>query len=366
MPLRVALTGGGTGGHTYPVVAVAAAVKQANPQVEFLWIGSGSGPEREVAQQIGVRFVAVPTGKLRRYFSLANLVDIFKVPFGVVEAWFALGRFDPDVLFSKGGFVSYPAVMAAWLHDIPILLHETDAVPGLANRKLASKAALIATSFPVLPAELPYAKSIHTGQPIRRELLAGSAQHARDALKLPKDERLVLAVFGGSQGAVAVNQVIAELLPELLPHYQVIHQVGPDNEEFGRELEQKFGARGYRARGFYTDELADVYAVADVIVSRAGGQLHELAALGKPTVLLPLPGSASDHQVKNADALAKQHAAVMLEAPNLTSQLMLQTLLKLRHDEGLRRQLGANIKRVDQPRAADKIAYWLLRLAELR
>src|SRR3990167_3862438 len=317
MALRIALTGGGTGGHAYPIVAVAAAIKKVEPAAEFFWIGSSFGRERAVAKEVGIRFGAVPTGKFRRYFSLANAIDVIKLPFGVAQAWWLLGLFKPAALFSKGGFVSYPAVIAAWLRDIPILLHETDSMPGLANRRLANKATLIATSFPVLPAELPFAKSVLTGQPIRCELLQGASERARKNLQLSADERPVLAVFGGSQGAVAVNSVIRDLLPELLPHFQVIHQVGPKNIALGQELEKKFGERGYRARGFITDNLADVYALADVVVSRAGGQLHELAALGKAAILLPLPGSASDHQVKNADALAKQHAAIVLEAPNL-------------------------------------------------
>lgn len=366
MALRVVLTGGGTGGHVYPVVAVAAAVKALDPQTKFLWIGSADGQEREVAKASGIRFVSVPTGKFRRYFSLANIIDVFKVPVGVIKAWLRLGAFRPDVIFSKGGFVSYPVVIAAWLRDIPILEHETDYVPGLANRKLARKATLIATSFPVLAAELPYNKTVLTGQPIRPETLQGSTDRAREMFKLPKDDRLVLAIFGGSQGAQAVNEVIGQLLPELLPHYQIIHQVGPKNEEFGKELEQKYGQRGYRARGFLTDELADVYALADVVVSRASGQIHELAALGKPAVLVPLPGSASDHQAKNAEAFAKQHAAIVLEPANLTPQLLMQELLKLRHDEPLRRQLGAAIKRLDQPLAAQKLAYWIVRLAQLK
>jgi len=365
MALRVALTGGGTGGHVYPVVAVAAAVKRQVPDAEFLWVGSSTGQEGEVARASGIKFVTVPTGKVRRYFSLANISDIIKVPFGVIRAVSVLSRFQPHVVFSKGGYVSYPVVVAAWLLDLPILLHETDAVPGMANRKLANKATLIATSFPVLAAELPYAKTVMTGQPIRRETLSGSADRARERLSLTKDERPVLAIFGGSQGAVAVNQVIAELLPELLPQYQVIHQVGPANEAFGKELEEKYGQRGYRARGFFTDDLADVYALADVVVSRASGQTHELAALGKPAIMLPLPGSASDHQTRNAEAFAKQHAAIVLEAANLTPQLLLQELLKLRHDDGARRKLGEAIKRFDQPLAAAKLAYWIVRLAQL-
>ena len=364
--MRLVVTGGGTGGHVYPIVAVMQALRSSESDLEVMWIGSGRGPEKIEAERQQVIFKSVATGKVRRYFSINNVLDIFKIPFGVLQAWFLLGSFKPDVVFAKGGFVSYPVVFAAWLRDIPILLHETDSVPGLANRRLAKKATLIALSFPIAPPELPKGKTVYVGQPIRLDVLTGNAKIARERFELTADDRLVLAVFGGSQGAQSINKVIARLLPELLPHYQVVHQVGPDNADFGRELQEKYGERGYRASGFFTDGMRHVYALADVIVSRAGGMVHEYAALGKPIVLLPLPGSASNHQVRNAQAFAKQRAAIVLEEPNIKPSLLLQTLLKLRHDAEERKRLGTAIKRLDEPQAAEKLAHWISRLSELR
>lgn len=365
MAIRVALTGGGTGGHVFPVVAVAEAVKRLDPEAEFLWIGSKNGPEAEVAKKADIAFTPVATGKLRRYFSFSNIVDAFKVPIGVGQAHFALGGFQPHVVFSKGGFVSYPAVTAAWLRDIPILLHETDSVPGLANRKLSKRATLIATSYPIVAEELPKEKTVFTGNPIRRELLQGSKEAALQRLGLSTDKPIVL-VLGGSQGALAINKVIFDLLPELLPHFQVIHQVGPKNVESAKPFADMYADRGYRVAGFFEEDLADAYAAADIIINRAGGQLFELAALGKPAIIIPLAGSASNHQVMNAFAFQKQNAIFMMEEANLTGTILLGELLKLLHDHERQEKLGAAIKKFDTPLAAEKIAYWIFRIAQLR
>jgi UDP-N-acetylglucosamine--N-acetylmuramyl-(pentapeptide) pyrophosphoryl-undecaprenol N-acetylglucosamine transferase len=364
MAIRVALTGGGTGGHAYPLVSVAREVKAIDPQAEFQWIGSKTGPEAEIARQADIAFTAVPAGKLRRYFSLKNIADMVKIPFGILKAWSVLGGFKPHVVFSKGGFVSYPTVVAAWLRDIPILLHETDSVPGMANRKLGKKATLIATSFPIIPLVLPRKKTIYTGNPIRLDLLQGSKERAMERFKLHNDKP-ILVIFGGSQGAVSINTAITEILPDLLAQFQVIHQVGPKNVADMEAVAAKYAGRGYHIAGFFTDELADVYAAADIIVSRAGGALHELAAIGKPVILLPLAGSASNHQVMNAFALQKQEAAVMIEEANLTAEILKSQILKLRHDPEARRRLAENIKKFAAPLAAKKIVYWLFRLAEL-
>jgi UDP-N-acetylglucosamine--N-acetylmuramyl-(pentapeptide) pyrophosphoryl-undecaprenol N-acetylglucosamine transferase len=363
--LRVVLTGGGSGGHIYPLLAVAQEIKRYDPEAQFLWIGSSTGQEAEIAKQADIEFRSVPTGKMRRYFSFQNFIDIFKVPFGVASAFSILGGFKPHVVFSKGGFVSYPTVFAAWLRDVPILLHETDSVPGLANRRLSKKATLIATGFPIVGPELPKQKTVFTGNPVRREMLGGSAERARTQFGLSSDKP-VLAVLGGSQGAVSINKVIQQLLPELLPHFQIIHQVGPNNLQDAQESLQKFKDRGYRAVGFLGQEMADVYALADIVIARAGGALFELAALAKPSIILPLAGSASNHQVMNAYAFQRQGAASMFEEPNLTPQLLLGELLKLVHDPELRGKMSHAIAKFDAPHAAQKIAYWIFRLAELR
>ncbi len=365
MGIRVALTGGGTGGHVFPIVAVAQEIKRLDPDAQFLWIGSKNGPEAEVAKKADIAFKAVATGKLRRYFSLANIVDGAKVPVGTAQAHAALGGFQPHVVFSKGGFVSYPTVTAAWLRDMPILLHETDSVPGLANRKLSKRATLIATSYPIVADELPKEKTVFTGNPIRRELLSGSKERALQRFNLTT-EKPILVVLGGSQGAMAINKVIYDLLPELLPHFQVIHQVGPKNIESAKPFADMYGARGYRTAGFFEEELADVYAAADIIVSRAGGQLFELAAVGKPSVVIPLQGSASNHQVMNAFAFQKQNAIYMMEEANLTGTILLGELLKLFHDTAAQQQLATAIRKFDTPLAAQKLAYWIFRIAQLR
>ncbi|MFO0705175.1 MAG: undecaprenyldiphospho-muramoylpentapeptide beta-N-acetylglucosaminyltransferase [Candidatus Andersenbacteria bacterium] len=362
--VRVVLTGGGTGGHAYPVVAVAQEIRALDPQAVFLWIGSKKGKERAVAEAADIAFTTVPVGKFRRYFSLWTLLDIFKVPLGLIKAWFLLAEFKPDVVFSKGGFVSYPTVLAAWLHDIPILAHESDSIPGLANRRLASKVTLIATSFPIVPHELPQEKTVFTGQPIRPELLQGSAERAREHFKLSTDKPCLM-IIGGSQGARAINQAIGAVLPDLLPHFQIIHQVGDKNVEEMQPVAERFAEQGYRVVGFLQDELADVYALADLIVSRAGGQIHEYAAVGKPVILIPLPGSGSNHQVMNAFTLQRQGAASMLEEANMTPELLRAEILKVFRDEALRARMQTAIAKFATPLAAKKLAYWVMRLAAL-
>ncbi|MDP2587736.1 MAG: undecaprenyldiphospho-muramoylpentapeptide beta-N-acetylglucosaminyltransferase [bacterium] len=360
MAIKVILTGGGTGGHAYPVIAVAQAIREYDPQAEFLWIGSRDGHEREVAAQADIAFKSIPTGKLRRYFSAKTIVDLIKIPFGILRAYFILSQFNPDVVFSKGGFVSYPTVFAAWLKDIPIVTHESDAIPGLATRRVANKATLIATSFPIVPQELPRGKTVYSGQPIRLELLNGNAERARQRFGLSND-RPVLAVFGGSQGAAAINQAIVQILPDLLPHFQVVHQVGPKNVAEMQQYAEKYKERGYRALGFFEDEMADLYALADVIVSRAGSQIHEYAALGKLVILIPLPDSGSNHQVMNAFTFQKQGAASMLEQANLTPELLRAEIMQLLRDESLRQSMPTAIKKFFTPNAAKKIAYWVMR-----
>ncbi len=260
--------------------------------------------------------------------------------------------------------MSYPTVVAGWLHDIPILIHESDAVPGLANRKLAKKATLIATSFPIVPHELPQDKTIFTGQPIRPEVLGGSAERAREQFKLSTD-RPVLAIFGGSQGARTINEAIVKVLPDLLPHFQIIHQVGANNLESMRATAEQYAERGYRAVGFLENDLFDVYALAHIILSRSGGQIHEYAALGKPVILIPHGIGGSGHQVMNAFMLQKQGAAEMLEEANMTPEILRGTILKLLRDESLRSHMQTAIKKFATPLAAKKLAYWVVRLSAL-
>lgn len=365
MALRIVLTGGGTGGHVYPVLAVAQEIKKQIPNSNFLWIGSKNGLESKIAVQADLAYKAVPTGKMRRYFSLQNIVDIFKVPFGILKAYFLLMQFRPQVVFSKGGYVSYPVVFAAWLRDIPILLHESDSVPGLANRRLASKATLIATSFPIVPQELPKSKTVYTGLPIREQLLHGDAEKARTAFKLDQN-RPVLLILGGSQGAQKINQIIQTVILDLLPHFQIIHQVGDNNQEELKEFAEKHYERGYRMVGFIEEGLEDVYALADLVVSRAGGIIHELAALGKVAILLPLASAANDHQAQNAYTLEKQSAATVVEDENLTPEVFKSELFKLFYDSNLQQEHAKQIKIFAEPMSAKKIAYWIARLVEIR
>lgn len=309
---RVVLSGGVSGGHTFPLIAVARALRQELPEgVEFLFVGSKGQFESEAMAAEGIRAEYVMTGKLRRYFSWRNFVDPFKVPIGFLQSLWKLFLFMPDVVFSKGGSASVPVVLAAWVYRIPIIIHDSDAVAGRANRLLSHFATRIAIAYPSARDYFPEAKTALTGNPVREELLRGDAAQAATHLGLSVDKPTLLAL-GGSQGAVILNEAVLHILPELLQAgIQVVHQTGRENYEDIIKVLQENGIAteggGYVPRDFFSaSELADVLALASVVLSRAGaGSISELAALKKAVILAPLASAANDEQRLNAYDIAK-------------------------------------------------------------
>lgn len=295
----VVLTGGGTAGHVIPNLALLPLLEREGFRTEY--IGSGQGIERRLVEEKGIPFHAISSGKLRRYLDLKNLTDPFRVAAGLFQAWSLLGRLRPAAVFSKGGFVSVPVVLAARARGIPVVLHESDMTPGLANRICIPFATRICASFRETLAHLPGSKAAHTGTPIRAELFAGDRARGSEFLGLPEDGRPLLLAIGGSLGSRALNRALRESLPALSDGFRIAHVCGKGGLDPAVE-----GRPGYRQLEYIGKELPDVFAAADLILSRAGANaLFEILALQKPNLLVPLPLSASrGDQILNAAAFA--------------------------------------------------------------
>ncbi|MFC1721801.1 undecaprenyldiphospho-muramoylpentapeptide beta-N-acetylglucosaminyltransferase [Patescibacteria group bacterium] len=326
---KILLTGGGSGGHIQPILAVVAELRKIGEarkvDFDFLHIGSVPDKEKDLIEAADITYDYVLTGKLRRYVSLHNFFDAFKIPLGILQAYFKVKKFNPDVVFGKGGFASVPAVVAAgWLNK-PILIHESDTSAGLANRKLAKYASKVAVGFAKAKSSFPDSDVVVTGNPVRPEILAGSKDKGLNEFNFSGDKPIIF-VTGGSLGARTVNRVVILALPKLLEKYDVIHQCGPVNLDdsvskiktlFGENRIEKQGDNyyikglGYRLRPYLHNEMADAYACADIVVSRAGANnITEIAALSKPSILIPLPlGSSRGEQISNAGMLAKAGAS---------------------------------------------------------
>ncbi|MCF4123719.1 UDP-N-acetylglucosamine--N-acetylmuramyl-(pentapeptide) pyrophosphoryl-undecaprenol N-acetylglucosamine transferase, partial [Antribacter sp. KLBMP9083] len=329
---RLLVTGGGTGGHTYPALttvrALQARLTAEGTTVRVLWAGKAGGLEARVAQAEGIEFAQVATGKIRRasnplgMLTVENAKDMARVPLGVAQARSVVARFRPDVVLSTGGYVAVPIGLAATMLRRPLVVHEQTVRLGLANRVLVRGAARVAVSSPSTLDLLPPTireRAVVTGNPVRAEVLTGEPMKAVDVLGLDsfQPDLPVVYVTGGAQGSVQINTLIAESLPWLLERANVIHQCGPNNVETMTETATALPADlagRYWVLGFVAAELPDVLALADVVVSRSGaGTIAELTALGKPAVLVPLASSAGNEQAHNARRLEEVGAAVALE-----------------------------------------------------
>jgi UDP-N-acetylglucosamine--N-acetylmuramyl-(pentapeptide) pyrophosphoryl-undecaprenol N-acetylglucosamine transferase len=371
-PLRLVVAGGGTGGHVLPAIAVIAELQRRNAITDLLWIGSVDGLEREAAQRAGIPFASIPTGKLRRYLSLRNVLDAVRVPLGVAASRRLLRRFHPDVVFSTGGFVSVPTVAAA-VGVAPVLTHEQTAILGLATRLDARVAAVLAISYDQTRSE---ASKLHrrvmvTGNPVRPELSQGSRLRGMERFGFDPDLPLVY-VTGGARGASPVNQRIAKLLPGLLEDTQILHQTGPAAAnadaaalaDLRRTLPERLRRR-YQVIEFIGGELPDVYAATDLVVGRAGaGTIAELAYVGKPAILIPLPGAGSDEQAVNARVLGAVGAAVVLPQSDATPERLHADIAAILRDDDRRARMAAAARTVARPDAASRLADALIALAD--
>jgi UDP-N-acetylglucosamine--N-acetylmuramyl-(pentapeptide) pyrophosphoryl-undecaprenol N-acetylglucosamine transferase len=353
--MRVLLAGGGSGGSATPVLAVAEALRALEPESEFLFMGTAAGPERALAEAAGCRFVAIEAGKLRRYVDWRNVLDAGRVPLGIVQAVRVVRRFRPRVAFGAGGFASVPPLVAAALSGVPVLIHQQDVEPGLANRLLAPFARRISVAFPESLAHFPRGKTEVSGNPVRPGLAAGSRARAVQVFGL-EPELPTLLVTGGGTGALGLNRRVAAAVPALTQHCQVIHLTGR-----GRAVTPAAPGPRYHAYEFLVDEMKDALAAADLVVSRAGlGTLSELAALGKPMILVPMPQS---HQLANARAAVKAGAARMAAEAELTPPRLVGLVRELLSDATARQALTAAARRLMPADAADRLARRLRALA---
>jgi len=321
---KVLLTGGGTAGHVTPNIALLPTLKERG--WEIVYIGSHDGIEKELIRQQNIPYYGIASGKLRRYFDWKNFTDPFRVMAGFCQARKILKREKPDVVFSKGGFVSVPVVRAAATLKIPVIIHESDMTPGLANRLAFGAAAKVCCNFPETVKLLPEGKAVLTGSPIRQELLAGDPEKGREFCGFVTEEarqKKTLLIIGGSLGSVAVNRAVRAVLDQLLADFNVIHLCGKGNKE-----ESLSGTSGYVQYEYIQEELSDLFALCDVVISRAGANaICELLALRKPAVLIPLSAAASrGDQILNAKSFEKQGFARMLEEENLTDDTLLEAV----------------------------------------
>lgn len=326
---RVVVTGGGTAGHVVPTIPVMEELMRHGCRVDF--IGGDSGPERGLLAALPISYHAVSTGKLRRYFSLANLADCLRIPVGICQAAWLLWRIRPDVVFSKGGFASFPAVVGAWLNRIPVVAHESDLTPGLANRLARPFRSALCVNFEPSAAVARGRRTVVTGTPLRRALTEGDAVRGRKLLGLghaPSQEQApkVLLIVGGSLGAAKLNDVVRDALEMLLRRWIVVHVCGP-----GRLASALAKTPGYLQYEYIDDGWGDVIAAADLVVSRAGANaLYEWLALAKPHLLVPLPRTASrGDQIENAAFAASNGWSSVVPEHELNSSTLVAGIAKL-------------------------------------
>lgn len=367
--MRIVLTGGVSGGHIIPLITVAKKIKEKNLGAEFLFIGPRKKMEEDLMSAAQIPIKGIATGKLRRYFSWLNFIDVFRIPFGIVQALGLLLWYMPDVIFSKGGSASLPVVLVGWLYRIPIMIHESDANPGLANSMLGKFATRVAVSYPSTESYFPAEQVVLTGAPLRADINQGEAQKAREMFSLTESKKTIF-VWGGSQGAQVINNKIIEILPDLLHKYQIIHQTGEKNLEavkhIAGELGIKAGHEGYYPVAFIGEELKDILAVSDIIISRAGSSsISEIAANGKPAIIIPLEHSGNDHQRMNAYAVAKVGGCIVLEESNLGNNMLKSKIDEIANDDALSLKLGTNIKNFFyHPDAVDRLVEGILSMVK--
>lgn len=320
---KIVLTGGGTAGHVTPNIALLPRLKELG--YEIYYIGSYDGIEKKLIADFDIPYFGISTGKFRRYFDPKNFSDPFRVIKGYSEARKKLKEIKPDVVFSKGGFVSVPVVRAAASLGIPCIIHESDMTPGLANKLCIPVASKVCCNFPETMKLLPESKAVLTGSPIREELAKGNKVAALDMCGFTANKPVVM-VIGGSLGANAINQTVRQALPKLLEDFQVVHLCG--KEKIDNLL---LNEKGYKQFEYLKAELKDVFAMADVVISRAGANaICELLALKKPNILIPLPASASrGDQILNAKSFEEQGFSIVLDEDDLTENLLVEKVHEL-------------------------------------
>ncbi|MDO4942308.1 MAG: undecaprenyldiphospho-muramoylpentapeptide beta-N-acetylglucosaminyltransferase [Lachnospiraceae bacterium] len=341
---RIILTGGGTAGHVTPNIALMPALQKKGFDIRY--IGSKNGMEREMIKDIHIPYYGISSGKLRRYFDIKNFTDPFRVMKGYIEARSIMRKLKPDIVFSKGGFVTVPVVMAAKHKGIPVIIHESDMTPGLANKLALPSASKVCCNFPETLKHLPEGKAVLTGSPIRRELFEGDKKKGLQFCGFNSDKP-VLLIMGGSLGSVAINNAVRGELDTLLETFQIAHLCGKGNLDTSLD-----GKKGYAQFEFVSDELNDLFACTDLMISRAGANaICEILALRKPNVLIPLSAKASrGDQILNAASFEKQGYSYVLQEEDVTNESLLKAVQTIYKDR------DKYIQNMNKSKLADPIA----------
>jgi len=369
--MKILFTGGGSGGHILPIIAISRELRKIykGKDLQMFFIGPKDRNDTHLLSLEGIKVKNIEAGKLRRYVNFKsffqNLSDIlFKVPLGVIQSFSYLFFLSPDLIFSKGGFGSIPAVIAGQLLFIPVFLHESDISPGFANKILRGLALEIFTSFPETEHFSPK-KLLLVGNPIRKELLKVNKKTAKKSLGI-ESNKPVIFIIGGSQGSQKINDEVLAALPKLLAKFEIIHQCGEKNyysikREINAIINKTLQASYHLYPFLHEADLVLAYAAADLVAGRAGsGTIFEIAASGKPAVLIPLPTAAQNHQLKNAYAYQKAGAAIVIEENNLSSNFFLQKLIDLFEDSKRMAIMAKKAKEFAKPEAGYVIAHYLI------
>lgn len=370
--MKILFTGGGTGGHFYPIIAVAQEIKKIVEEDKLvepkLYYMSNSPYNETVLYENNIVYVPETTGKTRRYFSLLNFLDLFKTAWGAISVFFKMFLIFPDVVFGKGGYASFPALLAARLLGIPVIIHESDTLPGRANLWAGKFAQKIALSYPGAAQYFPKGKTAVTGNPIRHEIMNPIKMGAHEFLALSEDFP-VLFIVGGSQGAMRINDTVLTILPKLLEKYQVVHQIGKATyDEFSKRAElilrDNPNKNRYKIFAYLNNTAMRMVAgVTDLVVSRAGSSIFEIAHWGIPSIVIPIPESISHDQKTNAFTFARAGGCIVIEEENLTPSILLSEINRLMDSPTLRREMSTACKAFDNPQAGRTIARALLDIA---
>lgn len=370
--MKIVLTGGGSGGHFFPLVAVARSIfkiaeNEKIAKVEF-FLMADKPIEKSILLKEEIKFIWVPAGKARRYFSLLNFSDVIKTFFGILISFFKLYKLLPDVIFSKGGYVAFPVLLSAKILHIPIVIHESDSVPGMVNSWTAKWAQKVAISFPETSKFFKAEKTIVTGNPIRNQITGGNEKEAIQHYNLEENVPVIL-ILTGSQGAMKINETVLDVLPNLLEKYQVIHQTGADHfkdiRERAKVVLEKVALK-HRFHVFpFLDEgsLKNAGKAASLVISRAGaGSIFEIAAFGLPSIIVPIYDSAQNHQRENAYSYASVGACEVLEEPNLKPNILLSQINKILDDKEKIKKMSDAAKSFSRPNAAEILAREIIKL----
>lgn len=377
--MKILFTGGGSGGHFYPIIAVAQAINEKVREKKILqpnmyYMAPTKYNPRALFDN-EIEFIAVPAGKIRRYFSILNFTDIFKTIYGVIIAMIKVYKLYPDVVFGKGGYASFPALFAARLLRIPVVIHESDSNPGRVNIWASNFAQKIAVSYPNSFSELIKKqkneklinKIAFTGNPIRKEIIEPLTNGAREFLSLEEKTPTIL-IIGGSQGSQLINDVIIDSLPELVKKYQIIHQTGRKNFELVKETSKivlKDSAYTYRYHPFdYLNDLAMRMSagVSNIVISRAGSSIFEISAWGIPSIIIPLTKEVSHDQIDNAFSYARSGACTVIEEYNLSSNILISEIDRIINNQHINERMRESAKQWSHIDASSKIAEVLLNI----